>query len=136
MLRAGLVFVGAIAVLWLAFIVLVWSIRPGDASLRDAVGLLPDTLRLVRRLAVDRAVPRRTRWLLWVLLAYLASPVDLVPDFLPVIGYADDAIVTSFVLRHVVSRAGPAKLDEHWPGTPEGLVMLLRLLRIDGGRTP
>jgi uncharacterized membrane protein YkvA (DUF1232 family) len=69
---------------------------------------------------------------LWLvaLLIYLASPIDLVPDFLPVIGYADDAIVTSFVLRHVIARAGPPKLREHWPGPPDGLATLARLLRI------
>ena len=133
MLRTGLVIAGAIVVVWLAFVVFVWSIRPDNTSLRDAVRLLPDTLRLVRRLAGDRTIPRRTRWLIWVLLIYLASPIDVVPDFLPVIGYADDAIVTSFVLHHVISRAGFSKLEEHWPGTHDGLSTLLRLLRIDGG---
>jgi uncharacterized membrane protein YkvA (DUF1232 family) len=68
--------------------------------------------------------------LVWVLLIYLASPIDLIPDFVPVIGYADDAIITSFVLRHVVARAGPAKLAEHWPGSSEGLSILLRILRL------
>jgi uncharacterized membrane protein YkvA (DUF1232 family) len=97
---------------------------------------LPDTLRLLRGLATDRTVPRRTRWLLWGLLAYLASPIDLVPDFVPVIGFADDAIITSFVLRHVMRRAGPPKLDQHWPGSPEGLATLRRLLRLPENRIP
>jgi uncharacterized membrane protein YkvA (DUF1232 family) len=54
----------------------------------------------------------------------------LVPDFIPVIGFADDAIITSFVLRHVIARSGPAKLAEHWPGSPEGLSTLTRILRL------
>jgi uncharacterized membrane protein YkvA (DUF1232 family) len=123
---------GALVVVWLVFVAFVWLIRPDPTSLRDAACLLPDTLRLVRRLAVDRTLPRRTRGLIWILLIYLASPIDLVPDFLPVIGYADDAIITSLVLRHVIKRAGPPKLEEHWPGTRDGLSTLLRLLRLSG----
>jgi uncharacterized membrane protein YkvA (DUF1232 family) len=53
-----------------------------------------------------------------------------VPDFIPVIGYADDAIITSFVLRHVIARSGSAKLTEHWPGSETGLATLVRLLRL------
>src|SRR5262245_34367319 len=101
--------------MWLAFIVFVWIVRPDNTSLSDATRLLPDTLRLIRRLSTDRAIPRSTRWWTWALLIYLAVPIDLVPDFVPVIGYADDAIVTSFVLRHVIAKAGPEKLREHWP---------------------
>jgi uncharacterized membrane protein YkvA (DUF1232 family) len=66
----------------------------------------------------------------WALLIYVAVPIDLIPDFVPVIGYADDAIVTAFVLRHVIARSGPSKLAEHWPGSPEGLSTLTRLLRL------
>ncbi len=135
-LQTVLVVAGALVVVWLVFVVFVWLIRPDSTSLRDAVRLLPDTLRLVRRLAVDRTIPRRTRGLIWALLIYLASPIDLVPDFLPIIGYADDAIVTSFVLRHVIARAGVSKLDEHWPGTRDGLSALLRLLRLDDEAAP
>ncbi len=130
MLRTGLVIAGVLVALWLAFILWVWLIRPDDTSLSDATRLLPDTLRLVRRLSADRTLPRSTRWWVWALLIYLASPIDLVPDFVPVIGYADDAIVTSFVLRHVIARSGRSKIGEHWPGSPEGLETLVRLLRI------
>ena len=109
-------------------------IRPDNTSVSDASRLLPDTLRLVRRLATDRAIPWSTRLWLYALLVYLASPLDLVPDIIPVIGYADDAIITSFVLRHFIARSGPAKLVEHWPGTPHGLALLQRVLRIDTDR--
>jgi uncharacterized membrane protein YkvA (DUF1232 family) len=65
-----------------------------------------------------------------VLLGYLAIPIDLIPDFIPVIGYADDAIIIALVLRSVTRAVGPAALDEHWPGTPEGLAALRRLCRL------
>ncbi len=128
MVRTIVIVAASLVALWLAFVAFVLFARPAGTSLRDAMRLLPDTLRLVKRLAVDRTIPRRTRWLVWVLLVYLASPLDLVPDFVPVIGYADDAIITSFVLRHVVRRVGPGKLHDHWPGSPEGLAALIRLL--------
>ncbi|MCW2868262.1 MAG: hypothetical protein JWR20_2450 [Marmoricola sp.] len=95
--------------------------------LRDALRLLPDVLRLVRSLAADPTLPRGLRWRLGLLLAYLLSPVDLVPDVVPVAGYADDALVLAWVLRSVVRSAGPEALDRHWPGTPEGLAVVRRL---------
>jgi len=58
---------------------------------------------------------------------YFASPIDLVPDFIPVLGYADDALVVALVLRSVVRRAGPAPLARHWPGTPEGVRLIQQL---------
>jgi uncharacterized membrane protein YkvA (DUF1232 family) len=62
-----------------------------------------------------------------LLVVYLAVPFDLVPDVVPVIGYADDAVVVALVLRSVVRRAGAEALHRHWPGTPEGLALVLRL---------
>jgi uncharacterized membrane protein YkvA (DUF1232 family) len=64
---------------------------------------------------------------LLALLVYLVLPIDLVPDLLPVVGYADDVVVVLWALRSVVRRAGPEVLDRHWPGTPEGLGTLKRL---------
>jgi len=66
------------------------------------------------------------------LLGYLALPFDLVPDVIPVLGWADDAIVVALVLRSVVRRAGPEALARHWPGSPEGLAALRRLARLPG----
>ena len=78
-------------------------------------------------MAADPGVPRGVRWRLWALLAYLVLPVDLVPDFVPVVGYADDAVVVALALRSVVRSAGPEALDRHWPGTPQGLRAVRRL---------
>ena len=87
----------------------------------------PDVVRLLRGLAADPAAPR---WRLGLLLAYLALPFDLIPDFIPVLGYADDVIVVAWVLRSVVRRAGPEVVERHWTGTPEGLALLRRLVRV------
>jgi uncharacterized membrane protein YkvA (DUF1232 family) len=122
-----------LAVLWVGFLVFVVMVRPDTATLRQMPRVLPDTIRLVRRLAVDRSIPRSARLPVWGLLAYLAMPIDLVPDFLPVIGLADDAILTAIVLRRLVRVAGPDKVSQHWPGTPDGLAALRALLRLDDG---
>jgi uncharacterized membrane protein YkvA (DUF1232 family) len=122
--------VASLTLAWIALLVFVFAFRPDRASIPDLLRLLPDTIRLVRRLTQDRTLPRATRWSVWVLLAYLVSPIDLIPDFVPVIGYADDVIITSIVLRRLVRRAGPDKLREHWPGSPDGLAQLQRLLRL------
>ena len=118
---------GGLVVVWLALLAVLWWARPAGTGVRDALRLLPDLLRLLRRLAADRTLPRAVRWRLVALLAYLALPVDLVPDFVPVLGYADDAIVVALTLRSVVRRAGPEALARHWPGTPEGLATLHHL---------
>jgi uncharacterized membrane protein YkvA (DUF1232 family) len=123
----------------LAYLVLLGALlmaRPKGNLLREALRLLPDLLRLLRRLARDRGVPRAARVRLWLLLAYLATPIDLVPDFVPVLGYADDAIVVSFVLRSVVRRAGGPVVRRHWPGTDDGLAALGRLTGLQLGQTP
>jgi len=94
----------------------------------------PDVVRLTRRLVADAGVPRGVRIWLVVLLVYLLSPIDLVPDFIPVIGYLDDAIVVALVLvlvlvlRFVTRHAGAAAIDRHWPGTEQGLSSLRAIL--------
>jgi uncharacterized membrane protein YkvA (DUF1232 family) len=101
--------------------------RPRGDLLREALRLLPDLLRLLRRLAADPTLPRGVRWRLALLLAYLAFPLDLVPDFIPVLGFADDAIVATIALRSVIRRAGLPAVQAHWPGTPEGFAVLCRV---------
>jgi uncharacterized membrane protein YkvA (DUF1232 family) len=117
----------AVLVTWLALVLALAAVRPRGGLLREALRLLPDLLRLVRRLAADRDLPRGVRIRLALLLAYLALPIDLIPDFIPVLGYADDAIVVAAVLRSVVRHAGLEPLRQHWPGTPDGFAALVRL---------
>ena len=124
--------VAGVLLIYLMLLALLWGYarrHPDTVSMRDALRLLPDLLRLIRRLAADKTVPRGVRIRLVLLLIYLASPIDLVPDFIPVIGYADDILVVALVLRSVIRRAGPGALDRHWPGSPAGLHLLHRLAR-------
>jgi uncharacterized membrane protein YkvA (DUF1232 family) len=124
------VILAAIVGAWLLIAAVLYFTRPDDSSLTDAARLVPDTFRMVRKLATDRTIPLATRIPVWLLLVYLASPIDVIPDFVPVIGYADDAIITSLVLRRFIRKAGAGKLREHWPGSDEGLDRLRRLLRV------
>ncbi|MDP9392141.1 MAG: YkvA family protein [Actinomycetota bacterium] len=138
-MHAGVAALGGLVVLWLLLVLLLWRARPDELGIREALRLLPDVVRLVRRLAADRSLPRGVRIRLWALLAYLLSPVDLVPDFVPVLGYADDVVVVAVALRSVVRRAGPSALDRHWPGQPAGLDVVRRLAGISpraGGFPP
>lgn len=123
----------ALVLCWLLLLAVLWRVSRGRTSWRDALRLLPDLLRLVRRLAADRTLPRGVRVRLWLLVAYLASPVDLVPDVLPVIGWADDVLVVVLVLRSVARRAGPQALERHWPGTPDGLAAIRSLCGLTAG---
>jgi uncharacterized membrane protein YkvA (DUF1232 family) len=121
---------GGLLLLWLILLGLLWNAsrkQPDKTRLRDALRLVPDVIRLVRRLAADPTVPRPVRTWLVVLLAYLLSPIDLIPDFVPVLGYADDALIVVIVLRYVTRHAGSEALDKHWPGTPQGLQALRTL---------
>jgi uncharacterized membrane protein YkvA (DUF1232 family) len=124
---AGLVLIWAVMVvaLWLA------AKREDDpARLRDLLRLVPDVTRLMRGLAADPTLPRGVRWRLTGLVVYLVLPVDLIPDFIPVIGYADDAVIVAIALRSVVRVAGVEAIDRHWPGTDEGLRAVKRLARL------
>ncbi|MGY1795016.1 YkvA family protein [Geodermatophilus sp. SYSU D00525] len=123
---------GGLLLCWLVLVAALWAARPDELRARELVRLLPDVLRLVRRLAADRSLPRGVRVRLWLLLGYLALPVDLVPDVIPVIGYADDAVAVALVLRSVVRRAGADALSRHWPGTDAGLAAVRRVARLPG----
>ncbi|TFC48765.1 DUF1232 domain-containing protein [Cryobacterium sp. TMT1-21] len=121
---------GGLLVLWLAIVLLLWIEQrrhPGGASLRGLLRLAPDVARLLKRLTCDRSVSIGVRIWLAVLLVYLLSPIDLIPDFIPVLGYADDAIVVALALRFATRRAGSDAVQRHWPGTSEGLAAVLRL---------
>lgn len=105
----GVIFLGVaggLVSIWLALVVALSLSKPDDIGLGAAMRLLPDVLRLVKRLAGDRTLPSGVRVRLALLLAYLALPIDLIPDFIPVLGYADDAIIVVLVLRSTARLAG------------------------------
>jgi uncharacterized membrane protein YkvA (DUF1232 family) len=117
---------GAVLAFYLTFVVaLVATGRREDA--RALAGFVPDCAVMVARLLQDPAVPRRHKLLLALLAGYLALPLDLVPDFIPVAGQLDDAIVVAVVLRTVLRRSGAPLLQRHWPGPEASLVLMLRL---------
>ena len=113
--------------LYAAFVVaLLVAGRRGDA--RALAGFIPDCLVLLKRLLGDPRVPRRRKLILVVLAAYLAMPIDLVPDFLPVVGQLDDAVIAALALRAVLRGGGPELVREHWPGPEASLRVVLRTL--------
>ena len=112
---------------WAALLVALLIVKPEPGQLREALRLLPDLLRLLHRLARDPDLPRGVRLRLGLLLVYLAIPIDLIPDFIPVLGYADDAIIIAAVLRSTVRKAGLDAVRQHWPGTDDGFAALSRL---------
>jgi uncharacterized membrane protein YkvA (DUF1232 family) len=134
---------GAIVVLWLALVAVLWRVRKrfGLDTLRGGARILPNLLRLLKRLAADNSLPWGVRARLWLLLAFVISPIDIIPDFIPVIGYLDDAILVVLVLRSVVRRSGQQAIERHWPGSAEDLAAVLRMAGIrdrsrDGGENP
>jgi uncharacterized membrane protein YkvA (DUF1232 family) len=124
----------AIVAVWVALLVLFWILRPRGASIRDLLALVPDVLRLLRSLIADRSVPLDVRLVLLGLLAWLLSPIDLIPEFLPGIGPIDDVVVAIVAFRYVRRRVGVDDLHRRWRGTESGFELLLRV--IGGGPLP
>jgi uncharacterized membrane protein YkvA (DUF1232 family) len=125
--------IAGLVVVWLVLLLILWvqQRRAGrDVDWRHAMRLVADVVVLLKRLVSDPQVPKGTRWWLGGLLVYLLLPIDLVPDFIPVLGYADDAIIVAMALRYAIRTAGRPALERHWPGTPEGLDSLLALARV------
>jgi uncharacterized membrane protein YkvA (DUF1232 family) len=112
--------------LYAAFVIaLAASGRRSDA--RALVTFVPDCIVLVSRLARDPRVPRRRKLVLLALAGYLALPIDLVPDFIPVAGQLDDAIIVALVLRRFIRSGGEDLIRELWPGAKDSVTLILRL---------
>ena len=124
-----LVWVAVAAVALYAGFVLVLLVAGRRTHARAITGFVPDCAVLFKRLLGDRRIPRRRKLAIGALAVYLASPIDLVPDFLPVVGQLDDAILAVLVLRGVIRGAGEGVVREHWPGPEASLTPLLRLAR-------
>ena len=125
MRTALLVVVALLALYAVAVLALLAAGRRADA--RALAGFVPDCVVLFRRLLADPAVPRRRKWGLVLAIAYLALPFDLIPDFIPVAGQLDDAILVGLVLRGLVRGGGPGLVRRHWPGPEPSLRLVLRL---------
>ncbi|MFL5946907.1 MAG: YkvA family protein [Gaiellaceae bacterium] len=109
-------------------------IRGRNEDARAFARFIPDCLVLVTRLARDPRVPRRRKLLLIGLVAYLSLPFDLVPDFIPVAGQLDDAVVVALILRHFLRAGGESMIRELWPGPEQSLALILRLARPGASR--
>jgi uncharacterized membrane protein YkvA (DUF1232 family) len=117
---------GVAVIVYAAFVV--WLLVAGrHRDARALAGFIPDCAVVFRRLLGDERVSRRSKLLLAVLIGYLALPFDLVPDFIPVAGQLDDAIVVALVLRAVLRSGGPDLLRQHWPGPDVSLNALMRI---------
>ena len=95
---------------------------------RAVAGFVPDCLVLCRRLLADSRVPRRHKALLAGLIGYLASPLDLIPDFIPVIGQLDDVLIAVLTLRTVRRGVRRSIVRQHWPGPPQSLRVIERVV--------
>jgi uncharacterized membrane protein YkvA (DUF1232 family) len=117
---------GLVLALYIGFVLALLAFgRKTDA--RAWAGFVPDCVVLFTRLARDPRLPRRHKWLLLGPLGYLSLPFDLIPDFIPVAGVLDGAILVAIVLRTVFRSAGPALVRQHWPGPQPSLDVMLRL---------
>jgi uncharacterized membrane protein YkvA (DUF1232 family) len=125
-LLAGVV-VGLV-VAWGAMVAVLWLARPRDVGLADLVRIVPDVLRLASGLLRDRACQLGARLAVGVLLLWLINPIDLIPEFIPVLGPLDDLVVAVLVLRYVRRRLGTDEFRRRWPGTQDGHDLLVRIL--------
>ena len=127
----GRVVVGILASLiglWVAMLVLFWALRPRGVPARQIVGVIPDVLRLLRSLIGDGSTPLDVRVVLVGLVAWIVSPIDLIPEFIPVLGPLDDVVVGIVAMRYVRRRVGIEALRARWTGTPDGFDLLTRIV--------
>lgn len=123
-----LLVVAACVLVVYAACVIALIIAGGWQGARGVAGFIPDCIVLLRRLLGDPRVPRRHKLVLGALIGYLALPIDLVPDFIPVAGHLDDAVVVALALRLLLRGGGTELLREHWPGPETSLAVVLRLV--------
>ena len=119
---------GGLLAAWALLVVILWLVRPRGVGWADALRVVPDVLRLARSLIADSTTPLPVRLALIGLLAWLLNPIDLVPEFVPVIGPLDDVVVAILVLRYVRRRLGTDELRRRWPGTDAGFAILGRVM--------
>jgi uncharacterized membrane protein YkvA (DUF1232 family) len=126
-MMAWLLYIACAMLALYVVLVLVFVAVGRRTDARALAGFVPDCVVLFSRLVRDTRVPRLHKLLLGALLLYLSFPLDLIPDFLPVVGALDDAILVAIVLRALFRRAGPDLVREHWPGPQQSLDLMLRL---------
>jgi uncharacterized membrane protein YkvA (DUF1232 family) len=130
-----LISVAASLALYLVFILLL-VLLDRRLEARALARFIPDCIVLLRRLLGDKRVPRKRKLVLLALIGYLSVPIDLVPDFIPVVGVLDDVLIAALALRYALRGWGPDGIRQHWPGPDASLNAVLRVAYGKGGRTP
>jgi uncharacterized membrane protein YkvA (DUF1232 family) len=118
--------------LWVVLAAVVFAVRKPGQSVGDLLRVFPGSLRLAVALYRDSTLPRSVRWRLGIAVIYNIQPVNLIPDVVPVIGFADNIAVLAWALRSAVRIAGRDSVGQHWTGSPESLAVLYRILRLTG----
>jgi uncharacterized membrane protein YkvA (DUF1232 family) len=122
--------VAVFVAVWIVLVALLWLHRPTRDLAMPALRALPDIVRLARNLLADPRTPRRYRVALVILIVWILSPIDLLPEFLPGIGPLDDIVAAALILGWVSRGTGPVRLRELWPGDAAGFDVVARLLRL------
>jgi uncharacterized membrane protein YkvA (DUF1232 family) len=123
--RGLLIGLVSLVVIWLLAILALVVLGRRSAA-RELATLIPNMLVLFRGLLGDPRVPRSSKWWIWFAIVWFVSPIDLIPEFIPVVGPLDDAIVAALVLRHVLKRTDRQVLSDHWRGDPATLDIITR----------
>jgi uncharacterized membrane protein YkvA (DUF1232 family) len=118
----------AVVAVWFLLLALFYALRPKGVPVREVLRLIPDVLRLLRSVVIDRSAPLDVRIVLLGLLAWILSPIDLIPEFIPGLGPLDDIVVAVVAFRYVRRRLGVDDLRARWSSTSEGFVLLLRVI--------
>ena len=118
----------SLLLVWSLLLVVFWLLRPRDVSVRELLGVIPDVLRLLRSLIGDGSVPADVRIVLVGLIAWIVSPIDLIPEFIPGLGPLDDVIVAIVAMRYVRRRVGLEALRDRWVGSEDGFALLSRVI--------
>ena len=126
-LRIVVGIVAGILVLWAVLLALFWILRPKGVSARELVAVVPDLVRMLRDIVRDPATPLDVRVVLVGLLVWIVSPIDLIPEFIPVLGPLDDVLVAVVALRYVRRRVGVEGMRARWRGTDDGFALLGRV---------
>ena len=122
--------IAVIIAIWIVLVAVLWLHRPTRDIAMPALRALPDIVRLARRLLADPRTPRRHKVALVVLIVWLVSPIDLLPEFLPGIGPLDDIVAAAVILGWVGRQTGTTRLRELWPGDAAGFDVVARMLRL------
>ena len=120
-------FLGLATVIVYAIFVGVLALAGRSSDARAVAGFVPDCIVLFKRMLGDSRLPRRYRAIVVAMVVYLALPFDLIPDFIPVAGQFDDAIVVVLTLRAILRGGGLEMIEEHWPGPRSSLSFILKL---------